>query len=139
MAAEENQVRRDARGRVMPGSVLNPRGRPDNARNLLTTEFFHDLYSSWQESGRDVLRTLARDDPAAYARTVAGLMPREDKLAIETVRKLTVELLDGDMTEPLHGPRQNVIEGGLVIRNLAEPAAPDAPKASHGRFTRRLR
>jgi hypothetical protein len=47
------------------------------SRNKLTAEFLDDLYAKWQEHGADVLERVIRDDPAAFLRTVAQIMPKE--------------------------------------------------------------
>jgi hypothetical protein len=67
---------RDAKsGRFVSGN--NGGGRPKGSRNKLTTEFLDDLYAKWQEHGADVLERVIRDDPAAFLRTVAQIMPKE--------------------------------------------------------------
>jgi hypothetical protein len=67
---------RDAKtGRFITGN--NGGGRKLGSRNKLTTEFLDDLYAKWQEHGADVLERVIRDDPAAFLRTVAQIMPKE--------------------------------------------------------------
>jgi hypothetical protein len=67
---------RDAKtGRFVTGN--NGGGRKLGGRNKLTTEFLDDLYAKWQEHGADVLERVIRDDPAAFLRTVAQIMPKE--------------------------------------------------------------
>jgi hypothetical protein len=67
---------RDAKtGRFVSGN--NGGGRPKGSRNKLTTEFLDDLYAKWQEHGAEVLERVIRDDPAAFLRTVAQILPKE--------------------------------------------------------------
>jgi hypothetical protein len=67
---------RDAKtGRFITGN--NGGGRKLGSRNKLTTEFLDDLYAKWQQHGADVLERVIRDDPAAFLRTVAQIMPKE--------------------------------------------------------------
>jgi hypothetical protein len=67
---------RDAKtGRFLTGN--NGGGRKLGSRNKLTAEFLDDLYAKWQEHGADVLERVIRDDPAAFLRTVAQIMPKE--------------------------------------------------------------
>jgi hypothetical protein len=67
---------RDAKtGRFVSGN--NGGGRPKGSRNKLTTEFLDDLYAKWQQHGADVLERVIRDDPAAFLRTVAQILPKE--------------------------------------------------------------
>ncbi len=67
---------RDAKtGRFITGN--NGGGRKLGSRNKLTTEFLDDLYAKWQKHGPDVLERVIRDDPAAFLRTVAQILPKE--------------------------------------------------------------
>jgi hypothetical protein len=67
---------RDANtGRFVSGN--NGGGRPKGSRNKLTTEFVDDLYAKWQQHGPEVLERVIRDDPAAFMRTVAQILPKE--------------------------------------------------------------
>ena len=67
---------RDAKtGRFVTGN--NGGGRRPGSRNKLTTEFLDDVYAKWQQHGPDVLERVIRDDPAAFLRTVAQLLPKE--------------------------------------------------------------
>jgi hypothetical protein len=67
---------RDAKtGRFVSGN--NGGGRPKGSRNKLTTEFIDDLYAKWQQHGPDVLERVIRDDPVAFLRTVAHILPKE--------------------------------------------------------------
>ena len=67
---------RDAKtGRFITGN--NGGGRPKGSRNKLSTEFLDDLHAKWQQHGPDVLERVIRDDPAAFMRTVAQILPKE--------------------------------------------------------------
>jgi hypothetical protein len=67
---------RDANtGRFVSGN--NGGGRPKGSRNKLTTEFLDDLHSEWQKSGPSALQRLAQDDPGAFVRVVAQILPKE--------------------------------------------------------------
>jgi hypothetical protein len=67
---------RDAKtGRFVSGN--NGGGRPKGSRNKLTTEFLDDLHSEWQKSGPSALQRLAQDDPGAFVRVVAQILPKE--------------------------------------------------------------
>lgn len=72
---------RDANtGRFITGN--NGGGRKLGSRNKLTTEFLDDLYAKWQQHGADVLERVIRDDPAAFMRTVAQILPKEIDAAL---------------------------------------------------------
>src|SRR5262249_44047227 len=72
---------RDAKtGRFVTGN--NGGGRKVGSRNKLTTEFLDDLYAKWQQHGPDVLERVIRDNPTAFLRTVAQILPKEIDAAL---------------------------------------------------------
>jgi hypothetical protein len=62
-------------GRFLPGN--NGGGRKPGARNRLGEAFLEDLKNSWNECGAVALKRAAEEDPAAYCRIVAGLLPKD--------------------------------------------------------------
>jgi hypothetical protein len=83
--------------RFRPGQPPVPgAGRPLGAKNRLCKQFLNDLLEVWQEDGRAALRIAVREDPTAFCRMVAGLVPRELLLG-STVS----ELDDGQIAEML--------------------------------------
>ncbi len=79
---------RDAKtGRFLAGNSGNG-GRQVGSRNKLTTEFVDDLYAEWRRSGPSVLKRLAADDPGAFARLVAQILPKE----LDATLNVNVEL-----------------------------------------------
>jgi hypothetical protein len=72
---------RDANtGRFVTGN--NGGGRKLGSRNKLATEFIDDLHAKWLKHGPDVLERVIRDDPAAFMRTVAQILPKEIDAAV---------------------------------------------------------
>ncbi len=70
------EIERDPEnGRFLTGNIGG--GRPKGSRNKLAEAFICDLHEEWARSGPDVLTRLARDDPGAFTRVVAGVLPRE--------------------------------------------------------------
>jgi hypothetical protein len=63
-------------GRFLPGNS-GFGGRPKGSRNKLGEQFVSDLYAEWQKSGADALKRVAQDDPTAFVRVVANILPRE--------------------------------------------------------------
>jgi hypothetical protein len=76
----EPQYARD--GRFVKGGLAGP-GRPKGARSKLTTLFLEDLRDVWERKGKKVLDRLADDDPAALARLVGMLLPKDVNLSLE--------------------------------------------------------
>ena len=85
-------VKRDEKGRILPGYSLNPAGRPKGSKNKLATSFFDDCYAVWQESGKEALQQMLAEDPASFNRMIASTRPKE--LDIDSTSS------DGSMTPP---------------------------------------
>jgi hypothetical protein len=73
---------RDQKGRFQQGNTGNLNGRPRGARNKLGEAFLEDLRDSWNEVGAIALRRCAEEDPAAYCRIVASLLPKDINLNV---------------------------------------------------------
>lgn len=55
----------------------NPAGRPRGCRNKLGEAFLDDLFQDWQAHGADAIAACREQNPAAYIKTVASLLPRQ--------------------------------------------------------------
>jgi hypothetical protein len=73
----DNNADRDATtGQFVVGHTGHG-GRPRGARNRLGEQFLEDLRDCWQRKGMAALEACADDDPAAFVRCVASLMPKD--------------------------------------------------------------
>jgi hypothetical protein len=70
-----NNGRDPSSGRFLTGNSGG--GRPKGSRNKLSEQFISDLYDEWEKSGPEVLTTVAKTDPVALMRCVAGLLPHK--------------------------------------------------------------
>jgi len=52
-------------------------GRPKGAKNRLQKKFLEDLVKDWETHGAAAIKIMRVEDPSAYVRTVAALLPRE--------------------------------------------------------------
>lgn len=68
-------VARDAQGRFLTGNIGG--GRKRGSRNRLTETFIAAVETDFAEHGPEALAKLRADDPAAYLRVVASLIPRD--------------------------------------------------------------
>ena len=75
-----------------PGTSGNPRGRPKGSRNKLGEAFIDTLYADFLEHGPETIRQAHEQDPVAYVRIIASLLPKEVK--VDSVREMTDEELD---------------------------------------------
>jgi hypothetical protein len=60
-----------------PGQSGNKGGRPKGSRNKLGEQFIEDVYDTWKRRGREVLDWMCDNDPSAFARVVAGILPKQ--------------------------------------------------------------
>lgn len=69
---------RDERGRLLPGHTLSVgAGRPRGARNKLGEDFIRTLADDFAEHGVETIQKVRKDDPTAYAKIIASILPRE--------------------------------------------------------------
>jgi hypothetical protein len=61
-----------------PGQSGNPGGKPYGARNRLQGDFLNALAEHFAEHGKEAIERLCRENPAAYIKAIASLMPRQD-------------------------------------------------------------
>ncbi len=66
------------------------------------------MYADWQEHGAQTLETVRENDPGAYLKIVAGLMPREMQLNIGLGEQL------GAMLEQMQETPPEVVNGEAV-------------------------
>ena len=59
------------------GQSGNPAGRPKGARHKLSEAFIGLLAKDFAKHGQKVLDEVRVDDPSAYLKLVAGLVPKE--------------------------------------------------------------
>ena len=69
-SSERPSALRDSQGRFLKGWVGGP-GRPP--RDALRELYIDDLFAIWKKHGRQAIRQLCEENPAAYLRLVAGL------------------------------------------------------------------
>jgi hypothetical protein len=71
-------------GRFLAGNSGNG-GRKPGSRNKLGEQFVADLRDAWLEHGIEALKRCATEEPAAFVKVVAGLLPRDVSLSIDVV------------------------------------------------------
>lgn len=59
------------------GQSGNPGGKPLHAKNSLTNDFWRFLAADFAKFGNKAIIEMRVNDPAAYIRTVASLMPKD--------------------------------------------------------------
>jgi hypothetical protein len=75
-----------------PGNSLG--GRPRGARNKLARKFLEDCLADWQEHGAAAIRICRMEDPVAYCKMMASIVPRELEVTATAVAELDDTELD---------------------------------------------
>ncbi len=60
-----------------PGTSGNPGGKPAGARNRITTAFLHALAEDFDKHGKKAIERTRAEDPGAYVKVCAGLLPKQ--------------------------------------------------------------
>lgn len=91
--------------RFKPG---NPGGgRPKGSRNKLSEQFLADMLATWERYGAAALERVATEEPVAFIRIAAKLLPREIEPAhdlLAELQALSVEEMEARL-EALHAER----------------------------------
>lgn len=72
----ENQTEPKKDTRFKPGQSGNPAGKPKGARHKLGQDFIRVLAEDFATHGKSVIELLRKENPAAYAKTIAGILPK---------------------------------------------------------------
>ena len=102
----------------------NPHGNRHRTRHLLNQEFMQALLLNFRHQGKKAIEKVARDQPAAYLKILALLVPREHEGRAQQVasRTMTDEQLEA-MIEYLKTSLEAQAGGPVkVIEGMIEPS-----------------
>jgi len=77
-----------------PGQSGNPAGRPKGSRSKLSEDYLADLYEDWKLHGKDTITKVREKNPEIYLQCVARLVPKDIKLEIPQLNKITHLIID---------------------------------------------
>ena len=124
----------------LPGQSGNPRGRRKGSRHKLSEAFLADLAEDWDANGIEAPRRLRTSisraracsdgrrartqDPAAYVRVVASLLPKQTEKLANPLADLTDDELDklDAFLATIRGPMMRselMLEGFQPTQDLA--------------------
>jgi hypothetical protein len=105
-----------------PGLSGNPLGNRHHTRHLLNQEFIQALLLHFREHGKKAIEKVARNQPAAYLKILALLVPREMKVEHSNpLKELTDEQLEA-MIEYIKTSLEAQAGGHVrVIEGMKEP------------------
>jgi hypothetical protein len=136
---ENNAVDMERKMTFQQGVSGNPGGNRHRTRHLLNQEFMQALLLNFRHQGKKAIEKVARNQPAAYLKILALLVPREMKVEHSNpLKDLTDEQLEA-MIEYIEtslaaqaGRSVKVIEGTtepMAVEATAPPALePPKPK-----------
>ena len=113
----------------------NPHGNRHRTRHLLNQEFMQALLLNFRHQGKKAIEKVARNQPAAYLKILALLVPREMKVEHSGgVKAMTDEQLEAGieaiqaMLEQRADIPAKVIEGTAETVALPAPVPVDRPR-----------
>ena len=106
----------------------NPHGNRHRTRHLLNQEFMQALLLNFRHQGKKAIEKVARNQPAAYLKILAWLVPRE--MQIEHTNRIK-QMTDEEIEQAIEAIQTMLAaragEAVKVIEGTAEPAALPAP------------
>ena len=109
----------------------NPHGNRHRTRHLLNQEFMQALLLNFRHQGKEAIEKVARNQPAAYLKILALLVPREMKVEHSGgVKAMTDEQLEAGIEAIQAMLEQRAVESATLIEGIEEPAALLAPEVS---------
>ncbi len=104
-------------------------GRPRGSRNKLGEQLISDLHAEWQKSGAAALKRVAEDDPVAFVKVVASILPREIDATLSIDTDLFAECRDFAaafrLSQQVIGGEIEAEDLPLVIEAETEPSETD--------------
>src|SRR5262249_40369301 len=125
---ENNAVDMERKMTFQQGVSGNPHGNRHRTRHLLNQEFMQALLLHFRQHGKKAIEKVAREQPAAYLKILALLVPREMKVehsgGVKAMRDEQIEEAI-EAIQTMLAARAG--EAAKVIEGAAEPAALPAP------------
>ena len=121
---ENNAVHMERNMTFQQGVSGNPHGNRHRTRHLLNQEFMQALLLNFRHQGKKAIEKVARNQPAAYLKILALLVPREMKVeqaggvkamtdeqleqGIEAIQRMLEARAPGDRVKLIEGTAETV-------------------------------
>jgi hypothetical protein len=128
---ENNAADMERKMTFQQGVSGNPHGNRHRTRHLLNQEFMQALLLNFRHQGKKAIEKVARNQPAAYLKILALLVPREMQIEhTNRIKQMTDEQIEEaiEAIETMLTARAG--EAAKVIEGTAEPAALPAPNGT---------
>ena len=127
---ENNAADMERKMTFQQGVSGNPHGNRHRTRHLLNQEFMQALLLHFRQHGKKAIEKVARNQPAAYLKILALLVPREMKMEHSGgVKAMSDEEIEQAIEAIQTMLAARAGEAAKVIEGTAEPAALPAPEA----------
>ena len=111
-----------------PGVCGNPHGNRHRTRHLLNQEFMLALLLNFRHQGKKAIEKVARNQPAAYLKILALLVPREMKVEhTGGVKAMTDEQLEAGIEAITAMLAGRAGDDARIVEGVSEPAVLPAP------------
>ena len=116
-------VKRDAKGKWLPGVSGHPGGDATRARKALNADTIREMHRAFREGGRTAILKVMRQQPAIFLKLLVLLVPRE----LEVTRSGGVKSMSDEQLEQGIAAIQEMLaqreagSGAKVIEALPEP------------------
>jgi hypothetical protein len=121
-------VKRDAKGKWLPGVSGHPGGDAARARKALNAATIAEMHRAFREGGRAAIDKVMKQQPAVFLKLLVLLVPREMEVSHKGgVKSMTDEELERGIEAIQTMLAARAGEAAKVIEGTAEPAALPAP------------
>lgn len=107
---------------IKPGEVRNPNGRPKGSRNKFAEEFLKDFLADWEKNGKKAIKDCRNEDPVAYVKIAASLLPKDFNLNVTNEKELD-KVLDQFTDDELRDGLAAIIAAGVSDKKEAAKAS----------------
>ena len=97
--SSENEKKKNKPWLIQPGEVRNPKGRPKGSRSKFQEEFISDFLADWKQGGVEAIAKVRREQPAAYLKVAATILPKQMDVRVSELAELTEDALDKKIAE----------------------------------------